>query len=129
MATETWIVYKTESMSDRGWEERMLMPDKSITNILEENWSVSDFSGTVKPAIPQPGDRTRAYKSSESSDDITYAREGDWVVTRVERFASFDTDNRIVVCYCKYDPPSRKWEQVRRGASANELLQTETIAF
>lgn len=124
MATETWIVYKTESMSDRGWEERMLMPDRSLTNILEENWSASE-----RPTIPQPGDRTRAYKSSDMDDKITHAREGDWVVTRVERFASFDTENRIVVCYCKYDPIEPEWKEVRRGASVNELLQTETIAF
>jgi hypothetical protein len=39
MATETWIVYKTESMSDRVGEERMLMPRQSLTDILEKNWS------------------------------------------------------------------------------------------
>jgi len=129
MATETWIVYKTESMSDRGWEERMLMPDRSLTNILEENWSASE-----RPTIPQPGNRvacaqrnrTRAYKYSDMDDNITHAREGDWVATRVERFASFDTENRIVVCYCKYDLIEPEWKEVRRGASVNEL---ETIAF
>ena len=100
----------------------MLMPDKSMTNILEENWSAEKT-----PRIPQPGDRTRAYKYSDSSDNITHAREGDWVVTRVERFASFDTDNRIAVCYCKYDPIEPQWEEVRRGASANELLEVMQV--
>lgn len=124
MATETWIVYKTESMSDRGWEDRMLMPDKSLTDILEENWSASE-----NQRIPQPGDRTRAYKASDIDDKITHDRAGDWVVTKVERFASFDTENRIVVCYCKYDPIEPEWKEVHRGASVNELLQTETRAI
>ena len=117
MATETWIVYKTESMSDRGWEERMLMPRQSLTNILEENWSAEE-----NPKIPEPGHRTRAYKTDDE-DAITHAREGDWVVTRVEKFASFDTDTRIVVCYCKYEAIEPQWEEVPRGASANELLE------
>jgi hypothetical protein len=116
MATETWIVYKTESMSDRDWEERMLMPRQSLTDILEENWSAEE-----NPTIPQIGDRTRAYKTDDK-DAITHAREGDWVVTRVEKFASFDTDKRIVICYCKYAPIAPQWEKVPRGATANELL-------
>ncbi len=124
MATETWIVYKTESMSASGWSERMLMPEESLTNILEENWS-SEQTLT----IPQSGDRTRAYKYSDMDENITHAREGDWVVTRVERFASFDTDNCIVVCYCKYDLIEPEWREVRRGPSVNELLQRSPIAF
>ena len=37
--TEDWIVYKTETMSDHGWEERKILPSGSITDILWENWS------------------------------------------------------------------------------------------
>ncbi|MEG4811818.1 hypothetical protein QUA82_30170 [Microcoleus sp. F8-D3] len=33
MAKKIWIVYKTESMSAPGWEERQLMPRGSLTNI------------------------------------------------------------------------------------------------
>jgi hypothetical protein len=121
MANETWIVYKTEKMSDRGWEERMLMPRQSLTDILEENWSAEE-----NPTIPKIGDRTRAYKADDR-DAITHAREGDWVVTRVERFASFDTDMRVVICYCKYDPIAPQWEQVPRGATANELLDAVEV--
>ncbi|MEB3342589.1 hypothetical protein [Okeania sp.] len=116
MTTETWIVYKTEGMSEHGWEERILMPRQSLTDILEENWSAEE-----NPTIPEIGDRTRAYKTDDQ-DAITHAREGDWIVTRVEKFASFDTDTRIVICYCKYAPIAPQWEEVSRGAPANELL-------
>ena len=122
MTVETWIVYKTENMSDPGWEERMLMPRNSLTNILEENWSSQE-----NPKLPKPGDRTHAYKSESDDGDITHTREGDWVVTRVERFASFDTSMRIVVCYCRYEPIQPEWKEVRRGASANELLDAVRV--
>ena len=121
MTTETWIVYKTESMSDGDWEERMLMPRQSLTDILEENWSAEE-----NPTIPKIGDRTRAYQTDDN-DAITHGREGDWVVTRVERFASFDSDRRIVVCYCKYAPITPQWEKIPRGATANELLDTVEV--
>ena len=115
MATETWIVYKTEAMNYPGWEDRMLMPKGSLTNILEENWSAEE-----NPTIPEPGDRTRTYKSESEDGSITHASQGDWVVTRVERFASFDTDMRIVVCYCKYEPVEPQWQEIRRGAPYNQ---------
>lgn len=116
MTTETWIVYKAEDMSEYGWEERMLMPDQSLTDILEENWSAEE-----NPTIPKIGDRTSAYKS-DNNGFTTHVREGDWVVTRVKKFVSVDDDELIVVCYCKYDPITPQWEKVTRGATANELL-------
>ena len=122
MATETWIIYKTDDMSAVGWEERRLMPRDSLTNILEENWSAEE-----NPTIPQLGDRTRAYQCDREDDSITHAREGDWVVKRIERFASFDTDMRIVVCYCEYDPIAPQWQEINRGVPANELLDKAQV--
>ena len=41
MAKKIWIVYKAETMSAPGWEERQLMPRGGLTDILWENWSNS----------------------------------------------------------------------------------------
>ena len=117
MTTETWIVYKTESRNDYGWEDRMLMPRESLTNILWENWSYQE-----KPTIPQIGDRTRNYKSESENGFTTHGRDRDWVVTRAEEFVSTDTDKQIFVCYCKYDPVESQWSLINRGANALELL-------
>ncbi len=120
MTTETWIVYKTENRNDYGWEERMLMPRESLTNILWENWSNQE-----KPTIPQIGDRTRNYKSESEKSLTTYSSDGDWVVTRVEQFISPELGKQIFVCYCKYDPIQPQWSLVNRGANASELLESE----
>ncbi|NES92688.1 MULTISPECIES: hypothetical protein [Okeania] len=74
MTTETWIVYKTENRNDYGWEERMLMPRESLTNILWENWTYQE-----KPTIPKIGDRTRNYKSESENCFTHHGRDGDWV--------------------------------------------------
>ncbi|MDY7002595.1 MAG: hypothetical protein SWX82_01110 [Cyanobacteriota bacterium] len=118
MTTETWIVYKTENRNDYGWEDRMLMPRESLTNILWENWTYQE-----KPTIPQIGDRTRNYKSESENGFTTHGRDGDWVVTRVEQFVNLDTDKKIFVCYCKYDPVEPKWSLINRGVNASELLE------
>ena len=118
MTTETWIIYKTENRNDYGWEERVLMPRESLTNILWENWTYQE-----KPTIPQIGDRTRNYKSESENGFTTHGRDGDWVVTRVEQFVNTDTDKKIFVCYCKYDPVESKWGLINRGVNASELLE------
>jgi len=41
MTKKIWIVYKAETMSAPGWEERQLMPRGGLTDILWENWSNS----------------------------------------------------------------------------------------
>ncbi|NET42664.1 hypothetical protein [Okeania sp. SIO2B3] len=129
MTTETGIVYKTENRNDYGWEDRMLMPRESLTNILWENWTYQE-----KPTIPQIGDkttfrcrdRTRNYKSESENGFTTHGRDGDWVVTRVEKFVSPDTDKKVFVCNCKYDPVEPKWSLINRGAKASELLEEKT---
>jgi hypothetical protein len=111
MTNETWIVYKTESMDATGWENRQLMPGSSLTDILHEEW---DSSGV----LPQVGDRIREYAQMEpeTSSGITHGRDGDWVVTSINQFSSFDTNQRIVVCYCTYQPVTPDWEKLGRGA-------------
>lgn len=116
MATKTWIVYKAESMSSHGWEERRLMPSGGLTDILWENWNSSGD-------LPELGDRTRQYENlDEPGNGVTHGKEGDWVVTRIHHFSSFDTDLRIVVCYCQYQPIEATWELLGQGAPVDELL-------
>jgi len=74
MTKKIWIVYKTESMSAPGWEERQLMPRGSLTNILWENWTWEE-----NPEIPQVGDKTRDYENlSDPGNGVTHEL---WCVT------------------------------------------------
>lgn len=113
---ETWIVYKAENMSAHRWEDRILMLSEGLTGILhEEWWSDSD--------IPKVGDRV--YDSKQDDDGTVYARDGDWVVSKIHQFSSFDTDERIVVCYCTYAPIKPDWEVVERGAPVAEMMAVQ----
>ena len=114
--SKTWIIYKADSMGAEGWEQRKLMPSGSGTDILWENW---DHSGKV----PQVGDRTREYRNlTEPNNGITHGKDGDWVVTGIEHFSSFDSSDRIVVCYCAYSPIKDDWQQLQRGNPVHEML-------
>ena len=120
MAKKIWMVYKTESMRAPGWEQRQLMPRGSLTNILWENWTWEE-----NPEIPQVGDKTRDYKNlSDPGNGVTHGKDGDWVVTRVQQFFASDTEERIVVCYCSYQPVTSDWEALQRGESVNQMLAT-----
>lgn len=115
---ETWIVYKAETMSAPRWEERKLLPGGSLTDILWENWSSSG-------RLPNVGERVREYTNLEDPNNgITHGRDGDWVVTSIHQFSSSDTDQRIVVCYCSYQPITPNWEKLHRGAPVTEMLET-----
>lgn len=114
---ETWILFKAEP-SDEGWEDRKLMPSGSLTELLAENL---DWSGE----LPQVGDRVREYANlADPGNGATHGRDGDWVVSKIHQFSSFDTEQRIVVCHCSYQPTSADWQALRRGAPVNELLHT-----
>lgn len=120
MAKKIWIVYKTESMSAPGWEERQLMPRGGLTNILWENWTWEE-----NPEIPQVGDKTRDYENlSDPGNGVTHGKDGDWVVTSVQQFSSVDTEERIVVCYCSYQPVASHWEALQQRESVNQMLAT-----
>ena len=115
---ETSIVYKTETMSDHGWEERLILPSESITDILWENWS---YSGQ----IPTIGSRIREYTNLENPEKggVTHGRDGDWVVTKIHQFSCPDTEQRIVVCYCSYQPIEPQWQKLKRGKPLDELVE------
>lgn len=117
---ETWIVFKADNMSSPGWENRKLMPSGVLTDLLAEEW---DCSGK----LPQVGDRVREYANLDDPENgITHGRDGDWVVSKVQHFSSFDTDARIVVCYCSYQPVTANWEPLHRGLPVDEMLSTPT---
>lgn len=121
MSNETWIVFKADGMSAPGWEERKLLPSGGLTDILWENW---DSSGK----LPQVGERVREYADLEDSGSITHGREGDWVVTSIHQFSSFDTDHRIVVCHCQYQPVTPEWEKLHRGVPVEEMLGVRGVS-
>lgn len=113
--TETWIIYKTETIDAPDWEKRQLMPSGSITDILGENW---DFSAT----LPEVGDRLRDYLQDNNTGKVTHGKDGDWVVTRIHQFSSLETEMRIVVCYCQFQPIERQWKPLQRGRPVDEIL-------
>lgn len=118
---ETWIVYKTESMSAEGWRERRLMPDGGLTDILSEEW---DSSGK----LPQIGDRVREYENLEDpGNGVTHGRDSNWIVKSIHEFSSSDTNLDIMVCYCAYEPVESKWVKLKRGKPVNEILQPAEI--
>lgn len=115
---ETWIIYKAVSGDAPGWEDRQLLPSGSLTDILAEE---HDWSGGP---LPQVGDRVRAYENlDDPGNGITHGRDGDWVITQVQAFSSFDTSDRIVVCGCTYAPVTPQWETIERRAPIPDLLQ------
>jgi hypothetical protein len=120
MTEQTWIVYKADSMSAEGWEERKLMPSGNGTDILWENWSYSD-------RLPALGSRIREYHSDQSTSQITHGRDGDWIVNRVEKFSSHDTAMRIVICWCIYQPTACNWQRLNQGQSVNGLMGEMTV--
>jgi hypothetical protein len=63
----------------------------------------------------------------ETSSGITHGRDGDWVVTSINQFSSFDTNQRIVVCYCTYQPVTPDWEKLGRGAPVQLQQQHNQI--
>jgi len=104
---QTWIIYKSDDPDGAGWEDRQLLPSGSLTSILSE-----------------VGDRFREYANvKDPGNGVTHGRDGNWIVVRVCQFASFDTDERIVVCYCQYEPIDAQWQELRRGASVDEILE------
>lgn len=117
---QTWIIYKTDDPDAAEWEDRQLLPSGNLTSILSEEWH---YSGT--PEIPKAGDRIREYANlKEPGNKVTMGSDGDWEVVRVCQFASFDTDERIVVCYCQYQPIDTQWEELRRGTPVDEILES-----
>lgn len=116
MRSKTLIQYRADSLSAPGWEDRKLMPGGGLTSLL---WEVIDYSGR----LPAPGDRVRDYRQDEATGQVTHGKDGNWVVTSVQHFSSFDTSDRIVVCQCQYRPIETEWQQLNRGLPVSEMMQ------
>lgn len=109
MATETLIIYKTADPAAPGWEERQIMPGNSLTSILVEEL---DWSGEM----PKVGERVREYENLEDpGNGVTHGRDSAWVVSEVQFFNSPDTDTRVVICLCEYQPIEADWDLLHRG--------------
>lgn len=100
-----WIIFRAEPRQP-GWETRR-SPVGGLTKFLKEYLDFSD-----KP-VPEPGYRfdqfiqVPEFVNPSRPKSRTHYREGDWVVTKVNRYPSHDPDaefDEIVVCYCKFEP-------------------------
>ena len=75
-----YIIFKAQSMSAEGWENRMLAHTGATTDILCEYYDSSD------EPLPQPGNRPYEFYRIEEFDDPqfpdsdTHYRVGDWEV-------------------------------------------------
>ena len=102
-----YIIFKAQSMSAEGWENRMLAHTGATTDILCEYYNSSD------EPLPQPGNRPYEFYRIEEFDDPqfpdsdTHYRVGDWEVVRVEQYPTAEPGSNydlIAVCYCQYAP-------------------------
>lgn len=99
-----WIIFQTDG-EQPGWETRR-SPVGGLTGFLKEYFDFSD-----KP-VPEPGYRFDQFIQVPEFVDPgrplakTHYREGDWEVTRVERYQAVNSAkyDEIVVCYCKFEP-------------------------
>lgn len=120
-----YIIFKAESMSAEGWEERKLSHTEAYTSILAEHYDASNSP------LPQPGYRLREYHNIERFADkqfphaSTHSRVGDWEVIKVEEYtpeiptADFES---VVICYCRYSPVTTPLEPLPQ-IQESELLQ------
>ena len=117
--TKTLIIYKADSLDAHGWEERLLHPSGNLTDTLAEE---IDFSGR----LPQVGERVREYAELDNpAGESVHGRDSDWFVSRIEQFSSFDTDTRIMLCYCTYSSVETNWQPLNRGKPVAELMAQE----
>ena len=112
------VLFKTHKLGAHGWRERKLEPLGGLTDILAQEIS---YSGDADPEV---GDRlTEILDSTQSDDSKVYGRDGDWVISRIQVFQDQeDSGDRVIVCYCEYHPVAPEWEEISRGAPADELL-------
>ena len=109
------IVFKTESLSSPGWEDRSLSHTGALTSILAEHYDYSN-----KP-LPQTGDRLRNFAQFTETTELkspavsTHVRWGNWEVSHVEEYtpkipnAEYDC---LAVCYCRYSPIEPEWKEL-----------------
>jgi hypothetical protein len=122
-----YIIFKTETASDRGWEDRKLAHTGALTSILAEHY---DFSNSD---LPQVGYRLREYHQIDQFADkefpgaSTHSRMGDWEVIRVEEYSqnwSAKDLESVVICYCQYSPVETPLEPLPKVQTTEELMGT-----
>lgn len=120
-----YIIFKTESASEEGWETRKLAHTQALTNIIAEHYDASDTP------LPKIGYRIRDYYQIESFIDqefphsSTHSRIGDWEVTKVEEYMPNLSNNElesIVICYCKYTPIITPLEPLPKQIQVSEKM-------
>jgi hypothetical protein len=123
-----YIIFRTESASAQGWEERLLAHTEALTSILAEH-----FDSSNSP-VPEPGYRLRDYHRIEQFVDpkfpgaSTHSRVGDWEVVRVEEYTPDlpTTDfEAIVICYCQYSPVSTPLEPLPEIQVSQQMQEVE----
>jgi len=70
--------------------------------------------------------RIEEFVEPQYPQSSTHSREGDWVVTRIERYPSGNADcskREIVLCYCKFEPVLSALEPMGRGEPVAEMLE------
>ena len=121
-----YIIFKAESASETGWEERKLSQTGALTKILAEHY---DFSNAP---LPQVGYRLREYHQIESFAQpefpgaSTHSRLGDWEVIKIEEYKPEQPESElesIVICYCKYSPVVTPLEPLPTIQVTQELQQ------
>lgn len=125
--SERWIIFHAEP-NQPGWENRKL-PMGGLTGILNEQW---DYTNSDK--IPVVGERFRQFLQVEEFVDpqfpqsSTHARDGDWVVTRVEQYPAITQNSskkEIVLCYCKFEPIMSELQPLGRGQTSLQLQESQ----
>ena len=121
-----YIIFKTETAADKGWENRKLAHTGALTSILAEHY---DFSNSDPPEV---GYRLREYHKIEQfadekfPDASTHSRVGDWEVIRVEEYSqnwSAKDLESVVICYCKYSPVETPLEPLPKVQITEELQE------
>lgn len=117
----SYILYKVDDDDDHCWEERRLLPYGGLTDILAQE---IDY-GSRDERIPKIGERMRQYANLEDpGNGITHGSDSDWVVADVDVFESSKSGDRVIICYCKYEPITPEWKEIPEGAPVHELMTT-----
>jgi hypothetical protein len=96
---DTWVIYAVMDSDEVGWEQRLLMPSGSVTEIISESFYPSNSS----VQLPTVGDRVVEYANLvDENEGVTHSREGDWIVVKTEVFSG--ENKNILVCRCKWSP-------------------------
>lgn len=107
-----WIIFKANDSSSTGWEERRLMPNGGLTDIIRE----AHHTRTNERFLPTVGARVEEFHKGKH-------RPSNWVIVDIKHFTSPDSDEKIVVCYCDYVPIEAEWQTVNRGKPVSEMLE------